>query len=470
MIEEFDKPYKIYTADGATKSWEYPYPYTDKDTIALYVKHNGVLAKIDAQNYTVTQVEESSVVKTYVNYPLGQDDDPVPAGDSILLWRDTAITQLEDSTDTNFKSNDIERMVDKLTMIAQELSDDYDRTVHFQPTDSYNSDANYYIETINDAKDTAVEKAGEASTSATNAAASETKAQKWAEGTDGEVAALGGTHSSKGWAAISQEAAESEAVQTVVANIEDIQAVADIQSDVTQVASIKNAVSTVSSHDTEILNVNDNLASVINVSNIKDDVTAVAGIKNDVVAVSGIKNAVTSVNANSTNINTVAGDKSNIDAVARNKSNIDTVADSVLNVETVATNIEDVNAVADDISAVENVASNLTTINDVNDNETNINKVATDIANVNTVAGDSAAINAIADDLTNIDAVADDLTNIDTAVANLPDLQDKQNKALTTAITVGGVSQTTVEGALGAIAALPQVQFTVINGGDSTNA
>lgn len=55
-----------------------------------------------------------------------------------------------------------------------------------------------------------------------------------------------------------------------------------------------------------------------------------------------------------------------------------------------------------------------------------------------------------------------------TSVAS--DLALKQPKTLDTSLTIGGVTQTTVEGALGAIVDLPQNKFTVINGGDSTNA
>lgn len=50
------------------------------------------------------------------------------------------------------------------------------------------------------------------------------------------------------------------------------------------------------------------------------------------------------------------------------------------------------------------------------------------------------------------------------------DLALKQPKTLDASLTIGGVSQTTVEGALGALNTAKQDVFTVINGGDSTNA
>ena len=48
-----------------------------------------------------------------------------------------------------------------------------------------------------------------APTAAQNAATSATNAQKWAEGTDSDVTPLGGTHSSKGWANVAKQYAES---------------------------------------------------------------------------------------------------------------------------------------------------------------------------------------------------------------------------------------------------------------------
>lgn len=51
--------------------------------------------------------------------------------------------------------------------------------------------------------------AASASSSATSAQTSATNAQKWAEGADSEVTPLGGTHSSKGWANIARQYAES---------------------------------------------------------------------------------------------------------------------------------------------------------------------------------------------------------------------------------------------------------------------
>lgn len=466
MIEN-EQVYKAYTADGSQRQWEFPYQYAEGDEIALYIEHNGTLTSISSALY------DFNTVTNKVTYPLGPGDTAVPAGDTVLLWRETQVTQEEDSSVANFKSNDIERMVDKLTMICQELSDKYSRTIHFNPTDEYDTDATTYVKTVNDAKDIAVEKAGEASISATNAAASETKAQKWAEGSDDDVAALGGTKSSKGWAAISQEAAESDAVQTVYANMSSITDVAGIKDDVTNVASIKNAVVAVNANESKINTVYDNLANVNTVASNIGNVNTVASISGNVTTVAGVSSAVSTVATNATSVAAVATNIANVNAVAANETNINAVNSNKTNIDAVAGNNTNITAVANNATNINAVNANKTNIDTVAGIDQAVTTVATNVQDINDVADALTNIGAIADDLTNIDAVAADLENIDTAVANLPDLADKQNKTLTTPITVDGVSQTTVEAALGAIntyADGKQPIFTVINGGDSTNA
>lgn len=432
MIET-ENVYKSYEADGEQRVWDFPYAVDNVSDVKVYVSHDDVLTQVDSSKYSYNGTTKK------VTYPSDGAEPAVPSGDIVLIWRQTPIVQEESSAVNNFKSDDVERMVDKLTIICQELSDKLGRAIVWDPTQQYETDAKTYLDDLTALKDTATTqagiattKAGEAAASAISADASATKSQKWAEGTDQEVAALGGTHSSKGWAAISQAAAESEAVQTVVANIQDINDVASIKNDVTNVASIKNAIVSVNDNESAILNVSDNIASVNTVANSTNmnSINTVAGIKDDVNTVAGISSEVTAVSGNATNINAVAGNATNINAVNANKTNIDAVAGIAADVTTVATN-------------------------------------ATDIG---TVATNIADVTAVADDSTNIDAVADDLTNIDLVAGSLSDIQDKQNKTLTTSLTIGGVTQTTVEGALGALNSAKQDNITVINGGDSTNA
>lgn len=101
-----------YTADGAQTEWTFPYPYLSGDNIKLYTIVDGIKTAVDPTYYSF---DEST---NKVTYPLSGD--PVASGTVLYLERQTPLTQLEDSSLGNFKSNDIERMADKLTMIAQE--------------------------------------------------------------------------------------------------------------------------------------------------------------------------------------------------------------------------------------------------------------------------------------------------------------------------------------------------------------
>ena len=295
----------VYTADGAQTEWSIPFPYGHVEDVKLFVKVGTSDIAPVASNLFSIDTELGTIT-----YPLSGD--PLAANDKVIIMRITSKTQEETSALSSFKSQDIERMADKLTMEVQELQEQLSRCIAYNPVDAAEAelDAQKYIDDLTELKDIATtqagiatQKAGEAATSASNAATSESNAEKWAEGTDAQVEALGGTHSAKNWAAVAQAAAESEAVQTVAANIEDVQTVAGIQSDVTQVSSIAAAVSNVSDHDTEVNTVYNNLSSVITTATNINDVNDVAGIKNDVVAVSNIKANVTSVAGNASNIN-----------------------------------------------------------------------------------------------------------------------------------------------------------------------
>ena len=103
-----------YTADGSQTEWAFPYPYLSSNDIKLYVVINGIKTLVDPTYYSF------DTTTNLITYPLSGD--PVASGTVLYLERQTPLTQLEDSSLGNFKSNDIERMADKLTMISQEVT------------------------------------------------------------------------------------------------------------------------------------------------------------------------------------------------------------------------------------------------------------------------------------------------------------------------------------------------------------
>jgi len=192
MIEN-QQVYIVYVADGVQTQWDFPYPYVEASEIELFVEHDGEVSKIDPSLYSFDEETKK------VTYPLPLDANfsdsleplpPVPQGDSVLLWRNTAITQEEDSSNTNFKSPDVERMVDKLTAICQELSTLLGRTVRYNPVvpdGEMETDALKFVEGINQSMQVAQEAAEDAEDAAGLAEQAAAQAQAAEQAVDGAI-------------------------------------------------------------------------------------------------------------------------------------------------------------------------------------------------------------------------------------------------------------------------------------------
>lgn len=109
----------LYTADGTNKVWEIPFDYIDNADVALRVKlpTDADFSKI-TENYVINKAAAT------ITYPASGN--ALVADSSVLIERNTPVTQLEDSTKLHFTSADIERGLDKITMIAQEIKNDTD--------------------------------------------------------------------------------------------------------------------------------------------------------------------------------------------------------------------------------------------------------------------------------------------------------------------------------------------------------
>ena len=103
--------------------------------------------------------------------------------------------------------------------------------------------------------------------------------------------------------------------------------------------------------------------------------------------------------ANQANINTVAGISSNVTTVAGISSNVTTVAGISSDVTAVA-------GISSDIQAVENIKANVTTVAGIS-------------ANVTTVAGISSNVTSVASNSSNINTVAGNNSNVTTVATNI---------------------------------------------------
>jgi hypothetical protein len=106
-----------YDADGVQRRWSIPFQYADAKHISIYTKVGDEPTVKVVDNY---DIDEDDSVVIYPTVASGQE--PLTAGTKITIARETPETQLEDASQVHFTSKDVERGLDKLTMITQELS------------------------------------------------------------------------------------------------------------------------------------------------------------------------------------------------------------------------------------------------------------------------------------------------------------------------------------------------------------
>lgn len=109
----------LYSADGTNKVWDIPFAFIDNADIVLSVKlpTDADFTKI-TENYLVNKNSAT------VTYPVSGN--AVVEGSSVLIERNTPVTQLESSAVLHFTSADMERGLDKITMVAQEIKNKTD--------------------------------------------------------------------------------------------------------------------------------------------------------------------------------------------------------------------------------------------------------------------------------------------------------------------------------------------------------
>lgn len=121
MIHETNV-YVIYEGDGENRTFGWPYPYTDVETLGLYLLNDHVKTII-RENFSFDPETDE------FTYPIGGD--PIPVGTQLLIARKTEISQLFDLPEYSpFKSE--EKAHDKSIMIAQEHEEMLARSLKFE--------------------------------------------------------------------------------------------------------------------------------------------------------------------------------------------------------------------------------------------------------------------------------------------------------------------------------------------------
>ena len=109
----------LYSTDGTNKVFDIPFDFINNEDVAISVKlpTDTEFTKI-TENYLVNNAMAT------VTYPVSGN--ALVADSSVLIERNTPVTQLESSAKLHFTSSDVERGLDKITMIAQEIKNSTD--------------------------------------------------------------------------------------------------------------------------------------------------------------------------------------------------------------------------------------------------------------------------------------------------------------------------------------------------------
>lgn len=164
----------VYKGDGKTKEFHFAFAYASVDDVKvmLYDSATDVETVLTGDYYVDT---EKGVV-LYPGYAPGAEpaasEQPavLPEGKKLVIYRDTPITQETDLGD-KYPLPILEKMDDKLTMIAQEQTEVLSRAV--KVTKSSETTPEEIMQKLYDSSNTAVASASAAAASEANAAKSE---------------------------------------------------------------------------------------------------------------------------------------------------------------------------------------------------------------------------------------------------------------------------------------------------------
>lgn len=198
----------IYLGNGTTTQWPFTFKYNDVATVkvALYdipTDKQTILTK----DYYVDTVKNVVLYPGYVpgqEPPSNEQPEILPKTQKIIIYRETPESQEEDLGD-RYPLTTIEKMVDKNTMLIQEMSEKVDRSVKAPIGQDTEVDTDELEQTLAETL-TAKDKADASATAAADSAVS---------------AATSATQSANSADQSGKYAAQAEAVVTAAANAYD---------------------------------------------------------------------------------------------------------------------------------------------------------------------------------------------------------------------------------------------------------
>lgn len=168
---------RIYDGDGITTQFPFPFPFEDASHVKVSIYDTATETETPLESDYYVDATASKVL--YPGYPPGEEPPeserpgPLPVGQKLVIYRDTPINQLKDLGD-KYPLPILEEMIDKVTMILQEVGDKLDRAVIVDMAADVTPAQ--FLEAFREGVQKAVEKADEAAESATAAADSATAA------------------------------------------------------------------------------------------------------------------------------------------------------------------------------------------------------------------------------------------------------------------------------------------------------
>lgn len=303
---------------------------------------------------------------------------------TLIVYREYEYTQGSDYNNYNaFPAETLERNLDKLTMITQQLFEESSRSVKVGMfSDADPSEIVNEIEVVYANKD--------------------------------DVIAVAQSITD-----VNAVSADLTNVDIVATNISNVNTVAGDIANVNTVAGDKTNIDTVAGDISRVGLVADDIASVHTVAVDISNVIDVAGNKTNIDTVAGV----------SADVSTVAGIAADVSAVAAIDDDVSDVADDLTNIDAVAGDLTNIDAVAGDLTNIDAVAGDLTNVDAVSSALTNVGTVAGSIANVNAVGTGISNVNAVSADLTNINTAATNISDINTAATNIAAIIDAPNQA-----------------------------------------
>ena len=317
----------VSTGNGSTTEFPFNAPVAAATEIKVYtvVIATGVQT-LQTKDGSGTY-DYSVAINASTNYATVTVNTALPDTHKIVIMRNVPLTQETDYVEGDaFGAETHEAALDKLTMIAAQISEVADRSIKVQET---SATTNITCAELVADKVLVVNSDGDGISMGPTTANLDTLA-----GITSDITTVAGISSN-----VTSVAGNATNINAVAADATDIGAVAGKATEIGRLGTADAVADLAILGTTDIVSDMNTLGTSANVTNMD----TLAGIASNITTVAGISSNVTTVAGISSNVTTVAGVASNVTTVAGVSSNVTTVAGIASNVTTVANNVSGIN-------------------------------------------------------------------------------------------------------------------------------